>query len=371
MRATISIEPVSNADSWVLAEGAGLAGERPVMSREALSRPPSAGRDPWRLLLRAILLVIATGAFLLLMSTMASALDVPDATETAGDTTDAAGDTTDEVTETATGVVGGTTDAAGDTAEAAGDTLDTGGTTAETVGDTATDVVGSTAETVGETADAATVVVDQAVDDAGEATRATTTVVGDLTDGVVGAAGDTAGAGTPLVHALADDTLGGVSSTLDTTSTTLTGLVTDVSGAAAGAVQIPALLPTSSDPVGDTARSSPPGPAPPASTGGRSVLPRETLALTAPSDVHLASTGGVRPDPGGAEPGSAPSDGLPFPLDAAAAALSSLTEAGGMSLVWAFLALLMLLPAMDDRWLRFVRGTPPLAPLVALDGRPG
>jgi hypothetical protein len=50
--------------------------------------------------------------------------------------------------------------------------------------------------------------------------------------------------------------------------------------------------------------------------------------------------------------------------------LSSLTEAGGMSLVWAFLALLVLLPAMDERWLRLVRAVPAAAPLVP-DGRPG
>jgi hypothetical protein len=95
------------------------------------------------------------------------------------------------------------------------------------------------------------------------------------------------------------------------------------------------------------------------------------LQPSLPTNVHQASTSASRADAGGAEPGPSPTGGLPFLLDAAAAALSSLTEAGGMSLVWAIFALLVLLPAMDDRWLRFVRAVPPLAPLVAPDGRPG
>ena len=53
------------------------------------------------------------------------------------------------------------------------------------------------------------------------------------------------------------------------------------------------------------------------------------------------------------------------------AALRSLTEAGSTSLMWAFLALLVLLPAMDNRQLRFVRAVQRPAPLLATDGRPG
>jgi hypothetical protein len=52
--------------------------------------------------------------------------------------------------------------------------------------------------------------------------------------------------------------------------------------------------------------------------------------------------------------------------------MRGLSEAGGPSLVlWALVALVGLLPVMDDRWLRFVRPATPRAPLVAQDGRPG
>jgi hypothetical protein len=51
--------------------------------------------------------------------------------------------------------------------------------------------------------------------------------------------------------------------------------------------------------------------------------------------------------------------------------LSSLTEAGGASLVWAFFALVALLAVTGDRWLRLARAVPPLAPYVVQDGRPG
>jgi hypothetical protein len=51
--------------------------------------------------------------------------------------------------------------------------------------------------------------------------------------------------------------------------------------------------------------------------------------------------------------------------------LSSLTEAGGTSLVWAFFALVALLAVAADRWLRLAHAVPPLAPFVAQDGRPG
>jgi hypothetical protein len=60
------------------------------------------------------------------------------------------------------------------------------------------------------------------------------------------------------------------------------------------------------------------------------------------------------------------------PFGAAAAALSGASpEAGGTGLVWAILALLVLIPAMGDRWLRLARGISPRAPFVALDGAPG
>jgi hypothetical protein len=52
--------------------------------------------------------------------------------------------------------------------------------------------------------------------------------------------------------------------------------------------------------------------------------------------------------------------------------LRGLAEAGGSGLVlWALIALLGLLPVLDDRWLRLVHPVSPRAPLVALDGRPG
>jgi hypothetical protein len=56
----------------------------------------------------------------------------------------------------------------------------------------------------------------------------------------------------------------------------------------------------------------------------------------------------------------------------AAAMLRGIPGAGGSSLVlWALIALLGLLPVLDDRWLRFVRPVPPHAPFVATSDRPG
>jgi hypothetical protein len=52
--------------------------------------------------------------------------------------------------------------------------------------------------------------------------------------------------------------------------------------------------------------------------------------------------------------------------------LRGIPEAGGSSLVlWALIALLGLLPVLDDRWLRFVHPVPPHAPFVATSAPPG
>ncbi len=282
---------------------------------------------PWRLVLRALLLTLTTGVFLILMASVASALDVPDAT----------------------GVAGGATE----------------GTTG-TVAGTATDTVADTTDAVTGTTGAATRVVDDAV--AGAA--GTAEVVGDLTRDVVGTAEGAVGDGVALVDDIADSALGGVSSTLDPVTKTIDGVVSGM-GDGLSEVPIPDLTAPDPIPIPPTG-SSEPATDPP---GHRSLIERGPVsgtAATTTTDVHLAQTDVLRADPGGAVPGLPSNGGFPSPLDVAAAAMRGLSEAGGSSLVlWALVALVGLLPVMDDRWLRFVRPVSPRAPLVALDGRPG
>jgi len=300
----------------------------------------SVSQQQWSVLARAILLVLGAGAFLILMSSAASALDIIDDTGLVGGTTDAVGETAGALGEAATGAVGDTTEAA---TGAIGDTT-------EAISETAAGAVDGTLGTVGETSDAASGTV----------------------DALVGTAGDTLDAGTTLLRQVTDDTLTAVSGTVDTTTSALEDLVSGVSGVIDGSlVPIPGPAPpdSGSDPT-DPARS---GPSPPSSQGGRFGLPEVGSGVTDLFDLHLAPPDGVRSDPGGATPGVPPSGRAPTPLDVAAAALRGLQEAGGSSLVlWGLLlALLGLLPVMDDRWLRFVRPVPPRAPFVASSDPPG
>jgi hypothetical protein len=361
---------------------------------------------PWRLVLRALLLTLSAGVFLILMASMASALDVPDATEVVGGTSDEVADTADTVTDTAdtvagtadatdeadtsdttgavgntadavgttTGAVGNTGDAVDNTAGAVGNTAGAVGNTAGAVADTTTDVVGNTTDAVGDTTDATTPIVH----DAAAAAVGAAEVVGDLTPGVLGTAGGVVQDGVGLVDDVADGALDGVSTTLDPVTKTIGGVVDGLSdGVSDGAIPIPDL--TAPDPIA-VPSESPPGTDPSEPRTGsrghhRSPIERGPVSGTAAiatTDVHLASTGALRPDAGGAVPGRPSNGGLPSPLDVAAAALRGLPEAGGSSLVlWALVALVGLLPVLDDRWLRFVRPVSPRAPHVAQDGRPG
>jgi hypothetical protein len=328
-------------------------------------------RRAHRSILRALLLIIGTGVFLILLSSAASALDVP-GSETVDATTEAVGDTTDTVGGTAgttTGTAGGTAGTAGGTAGTATDTAGTVGGTAGTAGGTAgtaTDTAGETGSAIEETAGAVTDVAGEAGSTIEETAGAVTDAVGETTGAVIDVATDGLDATAAVLEPAVDDPVG-----------TISGTLADAAGAVPTAASDPALVPDAGlldplDPL-DAVSSDPAKRTPLAreARDGPSALRREAVHTTLLFDVHAASVGASRPDTGGSEPGPVPAGGLPFPLDAAAAALSSLTEAGGSSLVWAFLALLVLLPAMDDRWLRFVRAAPPLAPLVAPDGRPG
>jgi hypothetical protein len=198
-----------------------------------------------------------------------------------------------------------------------------------------------------------------------------TGAVGHAAEGLTDAAGDTVG----TVPGTVGETAGAIGGSLTGPAGSPGGVVDDL----VGGVDVGSVVPTSPDksdqPIGST---DPPTTATPPSESRNvpSPLAHESTRPTVlqpslPTNVHQASTSASRPDAGGAEPGSVPLGGIPFPFDAAAAALSGIPEAGGTSLVWAFLALLVLLPAMDDRWLRFILAAPPPAPLVAPDGRPG
>ena len=293
---------------------------------EALSTGHFDRPHPRQLIFRAILLVIAAGVFLILMSSVASALDVAGA---------------DTVSDTA----GTATDTVSDTAGTATDTVsDTAGTATDTVSDTA----GTATDTVG----------------------SVTGAVGDAAEGLTDAAGDTVGTVTGRVG----DTAGAIGGSLTDPAESLGAVVDDL----VGVVDVGGVVPTSPDQSDPSISTDPPTTATPRGEPRNvpSPLAHESIRATVllpslPTDVHQASTSASRPDAGGAEPGSVPVGGIPFPLGAAAAALSGIPEAGGTSLVWAFLALIVLLPAMDDRWLRFILAAPPPAPLVAPDGRPG
>jgi hypothetical protein len=221
------------------------------------------------------------------------------------------------------------------------------------VTETVDDVVGTVTETVDDAIGTVTAPVDDLIG-----------TVTDTVDGAIGTVTDTVGTVTDAVT----NTVGGVTDTVGG----VVGTVTDTVGG-----------------VGDVGESSPPPPAitsdpilePAASTSRRapphgspaviSALQHDPPNIVLPIDVHPASVGATSPDVAGREPGPVLPRGLPSPLDAAAAALRTLHEAGGTSLLWAFLALLVLLPSMDDRWLRFVRALQRPAPLLASNGRPG
>jgi hypothetical protein len=193
--------------------------------------------------------------------------------------------------------------------------------------------------------------------------------VNDTAGSVTGTVNDTAGSVTGTVNDTAGvvtDAVGTVDGVLDST-----GSLGDlVDGVVDTGTNVVPPLPVAPDPA--TGSGTDPTHPPPAdgTRDAPSALRRDSLHTTLP-DFHPASAGVPRPDAGGARPGAVPRDGLPFPLDAAAAALSSLTEAGGASLVWAFFALVALLAVTGDRWLRLARAVPPLAPYVVQDGRPG
>ena len=262
-------------------------------------------RRSHRSALRALLVMICAGVFLLLLSTAASALDVPDVGETVDSTTGTVSDTVVETTGTVS-----------DTAGAATNTVDgTLGTVDETVGGT----LGTVDETtVDETVDGTLGTVDETVD-------GTLGTVDETVDGTLGTVDETVGGTLGTV----DETVGGTLGTVD--GATGTG----IPGA-------PPLLLVTPDPVIGLADAAASGSA---AGGTRTSVPapqRHPLNTALAMDVH-----------------------------AAAAALNSLTEAGSTSLMWAFLALLVLLPAMDNRQLRFVRAVQRPAPLLATDGRPG
>jgi hypothetical protein len=358
--------------------------DAPVMHDGSLSTASADSRDPWRLFLRALLLVAATGVFLILTSSVASALDVPGATDVVGGTTDAVGETTETVGETTEAVGETATGAVGETTEAVGGTTETVGETATGAVGEATEAVGGTTEAVGEAATGAVGGITAAVDETTEAVGGITEATGDTVGALTGALGDTAGALTDA----AGDTVGTLTGAVGETAGAIGGSLLDpteslggvVDGLVGGVdVDVGGVVPTSPD-IANPAIGSTDAPttAAPLPVSGDAPSPLAHEAMRAPvlqpslpTNVHQVSTSASRPDAGGAEPGPAPAGGLPFLLDAAAAALSSLTEAGGTGLVWAILALLVLLPAMDGRWLRFVRAVPPHAAFVALDGRPG
>jgi hypothetical protein len=302
-----------------------------VLMDETAVTPSPDERRARRLALRAIFLVSGAGVFLVLMASMASALDVPDATEVVTDTTDAVADTTS-----------GTTDAVADT----------------------TDVVAGTTEAAS-----------RIVNDAAAGATGTTGVVGDLTRDVVGTAGGVIEDGVALVDDVAGSGLGGVSSTLDPVTETIDGVVSGL-GDGLGGIPIPDL--TAPDPITAPTESPPETGSADTPTGSRehrSPIQRGPVSGSAAittTDVHLVPTDAQRPVPGGDVPGRPSNAGLPSPLDVAAAMMRGLFEARGPSLVlWALVALVGLLPVMDDRWLRFVRPASPRAPHVAQDGRPG
>jgi hypothetical protein len=222
--------------------------------------------------------------------------------------------------------------------------------------------VGTATETLGGAVGTATETLGGAVGTVGETVGGAVGTVGETVGGAIGAVGETVGGAVGTV----DDTVGGA---IDATG----GLQGIVDGATdAGIPSLPSLPPVTSDPILGPVDAATSVSAADGTRTGVSALQRDPLNMILATDVHPASAGATPPDvAGGAEPGPVPPDGLPFPLDAAAAALSSLTEAGGTSVVWAFLALLVLLPARDDRWLRLVRAVQPTAPLVASTGRPG
>ncbi len=293
------------------------------------------------------------------MASVASALDVPDATGLVGDVTDTVADTTDAVAGTATDTVLARRTVAGST---------------DAVTDTAGNVVAQTTDVVADTTDAASGIVDRAATGATQ----TTELVGGVTRDLVGTAGGVIEDGVGLVDGIADTAVDDVSTTLDPVTNTIDGVVSGLDDwVSDGVVPIPDLNGTRSHPRPDRGVLRRPvlRRHPPARGTIRSPTQRGPVsgsAATTTTDVHLVPTDAPRPVPGGAVPGRPSNGGLPSPLDVAAAMMRGLTEAGGPSLVlWALVALVGLLPVMDDRWLRFVRPATPRAPYVAQDGRPG
>jgi hypothetical protein len=339
-------------------------------------------RQMLRRLIRLVLLAFGAIWFLLALSSTASALDVQDAdqsslTDTVDDTVGTATDAVSDTAGTATDTAGTATDTAGTATDTVRDTTgtatDTAGTATDTVSDnagtatdtagTATDTVSDTAGTATDTAETASGTISGIADSAaGAATTSLGRVTGVVDDGL-GSTTTTLGRVTGVV----DDTRGGVTGLVDDGLGGITRVVDDALGGAGGllsTIDVPSVpgLAEGNDVV-----------AAPTNDGlsavrHDAVRPSLTMAI---NDVHLATTGVSNAGAGGAQPGPAPAGGIPFGPDAAAAASSSFNEAGGTGLVWAILALLVLLPALDDRWLRFVRAALPRTPYVALDGRPG
>ena len=353
---------------------------------DVVNRPQAETSGPFsRSVLRVLLVMAGTLLFLLLLATTASALDVPDADAAVSDTTGTLEDTADNTDEASADTTGALDETAG---AATGAVEDTAGAATGAVEDIAGAATGSVEDTAGaatgaveDTAGAATGAVE---DTAGAATGSVEDIAGaatgsveDIAGAATGAVEDTAGAATETVGTATGGVTETVGTAADTVATTADGVLDSTNGlgdlvdvVVPGSQALPT-APLAPDPTtGSTGGQTD---APPAGgpLDGPSPLRHESLHTTLLNDFHPATSGEPRPDADGARPGPVPRDGLPFPLDAAAAALSSLTEAGGASLVWAFFALVALLAVTGDRWLRLAQAVPPLAPYVVQDGRPG
>ncbi|HWL90528.1 MAG TPA: hypothetical protein VNP90_04110, partial [Actinomycetota bacterium] len=196
--------------------------------------------------------------------------------------------------------------------------------------------------------------------------QSTTGTVTDTVQSTTGTVTDTVESTTGTVGETVDGTLGTVGETVDGTLGTVGG-PTD-----AGVPGLPPLPPVTSDPIIGRANATTSGSTADGTRTGVSSPQRVPLNIVLAVDVQAASARAAPPDVArGTEPGPSPSGRLPSPFDAATAASRSHAEAGATSVMWALLALLVLLPAMDDRWLQFVHAVQRSGAILAPDGRPG